>query len=86
MTKQFKLFIGNNYGIQSADGEVIIDSIISVGDAEVLCDLLNDLLNENEQLKSENNMLKTTICRNEAYISRMQHKGEWRTDTITSNR
>ena len=33
---------------------------------------------ENEQLKSEINMLKTTIGRNEAYIERLTHKGEWR--------
>ena len=59
--KQFKLFVGNNYGIQSADGEVIIDSIISVGDAEVLCDLLNDLLGENEQIKYALNQ-RTTQC------------------------
>ena len=37
-----------------------------------------DLLNENEQLKSEINMLKTTIGRNEGYIDRLTHKGEWR--------
>ena len=61
--KQLKLFIGNNYGIQSADGEVIIDSIISVGDAEVLCDLLNDLLNENEQLKQEVENIKDVNVR-----------------------
>ena len=33
---------------------------------------------ENEQLKSEINMLKTTIGRNETYIKRLTHKGEWR--------
>lgn len=33
---------------------------------------------ENEQLKAEINMLKTTIGRNEGYIDRLTHKGEWR--------
>ena len=33
---------------------------------------------ENEQLKSEINMLKTTIGRNETYIQQMKHKGEWK--------
>lgn len=28
--------------------------------------------------QEENAMLKNTIARNEAYIERMQHKGEWR--------
>lgn len=41
-------------------------------------ELLNDLEEENEQLKSEINMLKTTIGRNEGYIDRLTHKGEWR--------
>lgn len=40
--------------------------------------LLNRLTKENEQLKSEINMLKTTISRNEAYIKRLTHKGEWK--------
>jgi len=33
---------------------------------------------ENEQLKKEINMLKTTIGRNEAHIQQMKHKGEWK--------
>ena len=49
--KRFKLFVGKNYGVQKADGEVIFDSIVSIGDADVLVDLLNDLTEENEQLK-----------------------------------
>ena len=39
---------------------------------------LHRLANENEQLKSEINMLKTIIGRNEGYIDRLTHKGEWR--------
>ena len=31
-----------------------------------------------DELKNEINMLRTTIARNEAYIERMEHKGEWR--------
>lgn len=52
MSKRFKLFTGNNYGVQSVDGEVFIDSIVSIGDADVLVDLLNDLSEENERLKA----------------------------------
>lgn len=44
----------------------------------IALDLLNKLNDENEQLKSEINMLKTTISRNEAYIKRLTHKGEWK--------
>lgn len=51
--KRFKLFIGNNYGVQTMDGEVIFDSIRSIADADVLVDLLNDLSEENEQLKTD---------------------------------
>ena len=46
-----------------------------------VCTLLNeyvDVKKENEQLKSEINMLKITIGRNEGYIDRLTHKGEWR--------
>ena len=51
--KRFKLFVGKNYGVQKVDGEVIFDSIISMAEADVLVDLLNDLSEENEQLKSD---------------------------------
>ena len=57
--KRFKLFVGKNYGVQKADGEVIFDSIVSIGDADVLVDLLNDLTEENEELKEENKWLKS---------------------------
>ena len=53
MSKRFKLFVGKNYGVQKVDGEVIFDSIISMAEADVLVDLLNELAEENEQLKSE---------------------------------
>ena len=51
--KRFKLFVGKNYGVQKVDGEVIFDSIISMAEADVLVDLLNDLTEDNEQLKSD---------------------------------
>lgn len=38
---------------------------------------LNALHEKNEQLKSEINMLRTTIGRNEAYIERLTHISEW---------
>lgn len=41
---------------------------------------------ENEQLKSEINMLKTTIGRNEAYIKRLTHNGDWGHTAKTSLR
>lgn len=37
-----------------------------------------ELEDENEQLKSANNMLKVTIGRNESYIKRLTEQGEWR--------
>lgn len=46
--------------------------------ADVVTTAMNELIEENEELKKENAMLKTTIARNEAYIERMKHKGEWR--------
>lgn len=49
--KQFKLFVEKNYGVQKVDGEVIFDSMISMAEADVLVDLLNDLTEENEELK-----------------------------------
>ena len=55
--KRFKLFVGKNYGVQKADGEVIFDSIVSIGDADVLVDWLNALYNENEELKEDNMLL-----------------------------
>ena len=39
---------------------------------------LNELSDENEQLKSENNMLKVTIGRNEAYIKKLTETSIWR--------
>ena len=38
---------------------------------------LNEISEENEQLKQENQMLKSTIGRNEAYITRLTKKGKW---------
>ena len=75
MSKRFKLFTGNNYGVQSVDGEVFIDSIVSIGDADVLVDLLNDLTEENEQLKQRNN-------RQVKQLDRLYHlieEKDWRT-------
>ena len=43
-----------------------------------IVELLNNLIDENKQLKSEINMLKITIGRNEGYIDRLTHTGEWR--------
>lgn len=40
-------------------------------------EIISDLEKENEQLKSENNMLKHTIGRNEAYIKKLTETSEW---------
>lgn len=45
---------------------------------DILNKRVRNLIEENKQLKSEINMLKTTIGRNEGYIDRLTHKGEWR--------
>lgn len=42
-----------------------------------LCVVVNTIVEENEQLKSENNMLKHTIGRNEAYIKKLTETSEW---------
>ena len=47
-------------------------------EADTVNDILNQLTEENEQLKSEIQMLKTTIGRNEAYIKQLTEKGEWK--------
>lgn len=44
-------------------------------------DKLNKLHEEKEQLEKENAILKITIARNESYISRVTHKGEWKNTT-----
>ena len=38
---------------------------------------IKELEKENEQLKSENNMLKITIGRNESYIKKLTETSEW---------
>ena len=59
------------------NGHIIMGCFIEP-QAEVIVNMLNELNDENEQLKSEINMLKTTIGRNEGYIDRLTHNGEWR--------
>lgn len=43
-----------------------------------LLEKYDKLKEDYEYLKSENNMLKITIGRNESYINRLTHKGEWK--------
>lgn len=47
-------------------------------ESQKVCDRLNFIIDENEELKKENNMLKTTIARNESYIQQLTHKGGWK--------
>ena len=75
--KRFKLFTGNNYGVQKVDGEVLIDSIISIGDADVLVDWLNFLHDENEQLKQRNNRQAKQLDR----LYNLIEEKDWRTLT-----
>lgn len=59
--------------VEYEDYRAFADSLM--GDEVV--DRLNELHEENLKLKSENNMLRVTIGRNEAYIERITHKGKW---------
>lgn len=43
----------------------------------LLLEEISNLECENEQLKNEIKMLKSTIARNEAYITRLTKKGKW---------
>ena len=45
--------------------------------ADVIATAINELLEENQQLKKENHMLKVTIRRNEGYIARLTHTCNW---------
>lgn len=79
--KRFTITICDNYRriLKDRDSSLVITLRGMCSEAEVkLCDTLNSLHKEIEELKKENAMLKTTIARNEAYIERMKHKGEWR--------
>ena len=58
------------------NGKIIMGCFIQP-QAEPIVKLLNELHEENIRLKSENNMLRTTISRNEAYIDRLTHKSKW---------
>ena len=74
--KRFKLFVGKNYGVQKVDGEVIFDSIVSIGDADVLVDWLNAIYNENEQLKSRIEYLERKIERERNSYQKQHEKWE----------
>ena len=61
------------------ENEQLKQEVENIKDANVRC--CNDYSHyrrENEQLKSENNMLKVTIGRNEAYIKRLTETSIWR--------
>ena len=75
--KQFKLFVGKNYGVQKVDGEVIFDSIISMAEADVLVDLLNDLTEENEELKKERELLIKSLSESSRFAVDMLLKEDY---------
>ena len=76
MIKRFSLkkYTIGDYAILDDGVEIAYASYKS---AFTFCELLNKLHEENERLKSENNMLKNTIGRNESYIEKLTHKEEW---------
>ena len=83
MTEQerFTITICDNYRriLKDKDSSFAITLRGMCSEAEVkLCDTLNSLHKENEELKKENNMYKTTIARNESYIQQLTHKGGWK--------
>lgn len=55
----------------------IIQHLKQIQDSLWTTEHIRKLEKENEQLKSENNMLKVTIGRNEAYIKRLTETSEW---------
>jgi hypothetical protein len=72
--KRFQYNVNKNTIEQDGKHIAYVNSI----DGVRIANKLNILQNENEQLKKEINMLKTTIGRNEAHIQQMKHKGEWK--------
>lgn len=77
MAKKYKL--NREYDTIMRDGEHwLIASMDTLDNAEKICKELNDKEEQIIKLKNENNMLKTTIERNETYINILIHKGEWR--------
>ena len=54
----------------------ILDNGETIGNTYHIAGLLNALHEENRKLKSENNMLRITIGRNEAFIDRLTHQSK----------
>lgn len=69
MTDKFRLL--HDVVVDTSNGKILY--------ANDCCNKLNHLERVNEKLKNENNMLKITIGRNEAYIDRLTHTSEWKT-------
>ena len=80
--KRFKItkskLVQNAYVIEDKEKQFTFPTL--VGDSRGLIaykEALNELSKEDEKLKSEIKMLKLTIARNEAYITRLTKKGKW---------
>ena len=70
MTENKRFTYENHKVKDNLTDEVHSSNMVSVN-------VLNTLHEENTKLKSENEMLRTTISRNEAYIDRLKHQSEW---------
>lgn len=77
--KRFTIeFDGHQYFLViDEDNERCLARLDTRFDALAWLEIYKMLSEENEQLKSENNMLKVTIGRNEAYIKRLTETSEW---------
>lgn len=67
--------VGDDGVVSSVNEEDLI--YIDKNELEQFVESYHKLEKENEQLKSEINMLKTTNGRNEAYIKRLTETCEW---------
>ena len=72
-TKQFELYVGENYGVQR-NNIVIIDSIKSIGDAENLVELLNNIYEKVEQLEFDKTNLHRAMSRQQVRHKQFRDK------------
>ena len=66
-----------NQNLQGKASTWKITASEEIVEKEALMKQIVELKQKNRQLNSENKMLKNTIARNESYIEKLTHKGEW---------